>query len=550
MSLLRLLIIIAGLCTIGLETMLIRSSRPFRRPSVIFMGVFSVASSLFVVFLFFNHVCFPLHLNITDGGFLQQFERAASFTTMYPAPAPDFIPWAYNPLYVLISVPFSWFLGVNLFTLRIVAVIGTIGCGLLLFMIVKHRTGSKWWALIAVGLFSNAYYAMEGQFDSARPESMLMLLVLLGCYTIDNWPSRIGGLLGVAILCCAFWVKQHGAVFTVGAVLLLTFRDGLRRSIPYWIVALVLGPICYTVLGQFLFGSHFHFYTWKVPTQWSEMTTENVIRYGRFMVKFYPLLSASALGMVIWRLKNKRLTTDIWTFQFIFAACTGLLGILDTYSSDNIFIPVGTWSILVGVLGFATLLRGLELDRYFSLRLAGIAVSFSLLVYNPFNVIVPKQSTQSYADLLRLLKNLNGQVFAPSQGYIKDFRFYPAVHWGALEDLIRGPGRDTRNHPITRGLLHAVIAPDRESFILINHPLRGYPWLAFLMDYYELDQDFGDRFKSLRILPGRYDHGWPRYLYRYSPGKAARRTLGGSVREPSNTSSVELGMVEPKLGMP
>ena len=32
--------------------------------------------------------------------------------------------------------------------------------------------------------------------------------------------------------------------------------------------------------------------------------------------------------------------------------------------------------------------------------------------------------------------------------------------------------------------------------------------------------DFEERFEPLRVLPARWDHGWPRYLYRYAPDEA------------------------------
>jgi len=38
-----------------------------------------------------------------------------------------------------------------------------------------------------------------------------------------------------------------------------------------------------------------------------------------------------------------------------------------------------------------------------------------------------------------------------------------------------------------------------------------------LNETYTLEVDFGDRFKPLSVLPKRFFHGWPRYLYRYHP---------------------------------
>ncbi len=57
---------------------------------------------------------------------------------------------------------------------------------------------------------------------------------------------------------------------------------------------------------------------------------------------------------------------------------------------------------------------------------------------------------------------------------------------------------------------------------------EGWPQhLRFLLDYYVLDTDLGDRFEPLRCLPKPYDHGWPRYLYRFAPADAAGAAAAG-----------------------
>jgi hypothetical protein len=137
------------------------------------------------------------------------------------------------------------------------------------------------------------------------------------------------------------------------------------------------------------------------------------------------------------------------------------------------------------------------------------------------DVIASPRAQESYKDMIVMLKQLDGSVYAPSLGQLQsDYAFYPVAHWATLEDLIRGPGVDTRDHPNTRRLLEPVIQPGKPAYILANYPLDAYPWIAFLEDYYTLEIDFKERFEPLRILPGRWDSGWPRYLYRYAPGEA------------------------------
>ena len=191
-------------------------------------------------------------------------------------------------------------------------------------------------------------------------------------------------------------------------------------------------------------------------------------------------------------------------------------------SSNNVYIPVGTWFILVGVLGiheFGKRREGLERLGASSLLLF---VSFALLLYNPLNEICSFRASESYDDLVAELNGVDGTVYAPSLGQLQEgYVLYPAAHWVALEDMLRGPGKETRDHPTVRRLLQPVIEPNGPTYILSNYPLDDLiPALAFLTDYYVLAEDYEDRFKPLRVLPGRWDHAWPRYLYRYDAAKA------------------------------
>jgi hypothetical protein len=83
--------------------------------------------------------------------------------------------------------------------------------------------------------------------------------------------------------------------------------------------------------------------------------------------------------------------------------------------------------------------------------------------------------------------------------------------------MVRGPGKDTRRNPLIMKTLEPLLDTGRKAYILDNRPLTTFPWFQYLNDSFELQSDFGDRFKALRCLPGRFDHLWPRYLYRRKP---------------------------------
>jgi hypothetical protein len=252
-------------------------------------------------------------------------------------------------------------------------------------------------------------------------------------------------------------------------LLYLTWRDGLKRSLPYWLVAVVFGPVLYVFGGTTLFGSHFHYFTWQVPRNWSEFSVLTLYRYLGFILLSYPVLALSGSLMTLWIGFRDRKRLDVWYVQFAFALLTGLMGTLDIGSSDNVYIPVGTWFILVGVLGLYELATRTRVAQRYALHLVALLVTLAVLFYNPLTVTVSSRVQKSYADLVGFLHDLDGSVYAPALGQLQgDYTLYPAAHWVALEDMIRGPGRDTRDHPNTRRLLEPALHPSGPAYILYS----------------------------------------------------------------------------------
>jgi len=470
----------------------------------------------FVIYLWFNHVRFPLNLDLTEGTLLQEFQRAASFRAIYPEPSSGYFPLAYNPLSYFLAVPFSWIFGVNLFTLRFVAILGMVGSGAILYLVVRGRTKSRWCGFAAVGLFAGAYRVMDAYLDSAHADSWLLFSALLGTYLIDRNRSRISNLAGVIVLVLAFWFKQHGALFAIGGLIYLTGREGLKGSLVYWLTAVAAGPLLYLFGGPTLFGPYLHYFTWEVPRRWSSLGVHTLRRYFGFIALSYPVMALSGGLPVLSKLVKNANRLSIWDVQFVFALLSGFMGSLDSESSQNVFIPMGMWFILLGSIELWEFSRNRETFKRFDVQVFALFVTLALFIYNPSTVIVSPRANAVYGEFVDVLNGLKGNIYAPSLGQLqRGYTFHPAAHWVALEDVIRGPGLDTRNHPSTRRLLEPTINPGGPAYIIANYPLDYFQFLAFLEESYVLEEDFGDRFKALRVLPKRFDHSWPRYLYRY-----------------------------------
>jgi len=530
--LLSLVVLAVGLGIAALEWAFPRHTRWLAKPLGWALGGYAVAHLLWVVFLCVVHAQFPLHIDLMEGSVWQHFQRAAAFEAIYPAPTPEYVPLAYNPLYYFVAIPFGWVLGKGLFALRLVAVVGMLGSGLVLYAVARAKTGSRWWGLMAIGLFAAAYRAMDTHLDTAHSDSWFLCAALLGTLILDRHRSRGGQLAGIALLVASFWFKQHGALFVLGGLLAITWRDGVKRTIPAWLLAAGLGPALYVLAGPVLFGSHFHYFTWEVPSGWSEYTPGLLRRFVGFVVKRYAVLAAAAVGIVGWAALGAwrdRWRPNVWEVQLVFALLTGLMGSLDAGSADNVYIAMGTWLILMGTLGLHSLASSPAAAARPWPHLVALLVSFALLAYDPRTVVTSPGARQSYADFIELLRSLPGTVYAPAQGQLVDgYTFYPAAHWVALDDMTRGPRRGPEAQVLAAQLLAPVRHPKGPAYILTNQPLElTAPVLADLTQVYVLESDLGNRFERLRVLPKLYDHGWPRYLYRYEPGRALSHWSSG-----------------------
>ena len=398
----------------------------------------------------------------------------------------------------------------------------------MIFAAVRRHAHSTWWGLIAVGAFAAAYHVMDAYLDTAHSDSWMLCAALLGTYLIDSPRSKGMRVLGVVVLILSFWFKQHGAIFAIGGVLYLTWCEGWRASWPYWLVAILLGPVAYLAAVQWPFGPAFHYFTWSVPRGWSRVGMDMVYRLARYVGVWYPAAVVCALGALANDAVRPRARLTVWDVQFLAGCASALMGALDWGSANNVFIPFGTFTLVLAMMGLAQLARRTataQLRWVPALPSLGVACVMLPLLYDPRTAIVPEAAARTaYGDLVAVVRSAGGTVYAPDIGQTEDTSlFSPAAHWVALEDMGRGPGHTPADRMRAWRVLDPVVHPGGPAFVLTNLPLeRETPPISLLARYYTLQRDFGERFAALAGTPKRFNHGFPRYLYRYTG--AARDT--------------------------
>jgi hypothetical protein len=270
----------------------------------------------------------------------------------------------------------------------------------------------------------------------------------------------------------------------------------------------------YALAPGTILGPGFHFFTWHVPSGWSQFGAHTIPRVVLYVAAFYPALGCVALWGA-WRAVRAR-QIGLLELQLGAAALTAFMGSLDPGSSYNVFIPLAAFTIVYGTIELARMSERVPLWHGIRPAPALALLAFATLIHDPRDFWLPSSSAASYADLQSTIRALDGKVYAPGIGQLTDGpQLYPAAHWVALDDIMRGPHRSAADSALARHLLDPIRHPAITAYVLTNHPLATLaPPVSELADGYTLVQDYGERFVALTALPRRFDHGYPRYLYR------------------------------------
>jgi hypothetical protein len=263
-------------------------------------------------------------------------------------------PPSVNPLFYVIALPFAWFFGPSLMLLRIIALAGVVCAAISLALIIHRQMASWWWTWAALGLFARLCI-LTGDFSGdLTPISWLLACTLLGSYLIARNHSEGMKLVGLVLLIEAFWFHQAGAIFLMGGLLFLTWRDGERASLLYWVLATTLAVAAWAFLAPLLFGERFHQFTVSGPNPDRLFAAERWLQDGRYWLNNFPLLILAGLCLLVVALWRRRALIDLPMVQFLCALLFGGVAFFVLPVSPGILAPgvlalAGVWAIVVGL---------------------------------------------------------------------------------------------------------------------------------------------------------------------------------------------------------
>jgi 4-amino-4-deoxy-L-arabinose transferase-like glycosyltransferase len=339
---------------------------------------------------------------------------------LYDEPSVFFIPFAYNPLYFFLSAGLMKIIGVGFFVPRLLSILATLGCLVLLYTIVTRDLKSRVPGIVAAGLYAASFQFAGSWMDTAKTDSLFLFLVLsafvVGRKHSRVWRQILGGLLFVG----AFYTKQL-ALLIVLIVGLFSLVDSRGRTWLQWTTAAVVGAATFWWLDQTTNG-WFSFYTVDIST-YHARNPDVLDAWRRLVFRMWPSILVGCIYLAVtlrMRASSNVERTDLWHNGSLGLALilTSLAIFSKVWIYDNGFIPACLGLAMLTGLGYACVLRSIRsigwqrnTQALLGITALLILLQFTMLAYDPTKQIptredrleMPKQPTYTSCPTRTLL---------------------------------------------------------------------------------------------------------------------------------------------------
>jgi hypothetical protein len=320
------------------------------------LAAIAFLSAAFIALFFyiaFRRMHFPLQLEWLEGGVLDTAVRVLHHQAIYVQPSYHFVPNIYTPLYFYVAVPLLRLLGTSLATLRLVSILCTAGCLVLLFIQTRIITRNALAALLSAGLFAALYGSVDAWYDLARIDMLFLLLTLLAILLSYRGHAVLAALAFVL----AYQTKQGAGIIAVFVMLHETQKP---RRIVIGLSTFFIGTVGSIFLLNHASHGWYSYYTLNLPSHHALVPIELISFFTRGLFAHLGLAFAViSLGVIFarWRSpENSRLAF------FLIATTTGtflsaLSGRIHSGGSVNVMLPLYAWICVLFGIALATLLR-------------------------------------------------------------------------------------------------------------------------------------------------------------------------------------------------
>ncbi len=214
--------------------------------------------------LAYKRLRYPYELEWMEGGMVDHIQWILSGRQLYVKPSLDFIPFTYTPFFFYLSAFFARIVGTGFISIRLVAILSTLGCFGMIFELVRRETKSIFFGLVSVGLFAATYRISGSWFDVGRVDMLFLLLALLSFYVLRFHDSYNSLIISGLLISLAFLTKQTALFIGIAmCVYCLLYLRGWKKIVYPATFAAVLGIS--TLLLNAVSGGWYTYYIFTLP---------------------------------------------------------------------------------------------------------------------------------------------------------------------------------------------------------------------------------------------------------------------------------------------
>lgn len=421
-----------------------------------------------VLFIVLSRINYRYDLEWVEGASLIQVYRVYTGQSLYSHPTLEYIPMVYPPLYFYLAAALVRFTGLSFLPLRIISFASTIGSLIAIHFIVKEKTKSTVFALLATGSFVATFRLGGAWFDIARVDMLFVFLSLAGVYFTAGQTTRHSITAGT-LFSLAFLTKQTALpIFVVlGGATFLLFR---KQTLPLVGSFALLSMSSYFYLNSTTNG-WYQYYVFTLPSsfqvRWSSMLRVLQAGFGVDVVVLLIGLSPLVLGF------RKTIQDKLHVFFYLSAAgfvSASLIARMGHEGYDNNMLPAyAGLAILFGtglqwlVLHFDS--HGIHANLMRTAIWLAVFLQFVWLGYNPSQQIPTLADKRAGDALVAELRSVSGDVLIPYDSYLALFAGKKVYfHFAALDGLRS---------------LRAKIRPEVKDIL---EQLHSTPFGLFIMD--------------------------------------------------------------------
>ena len=414
----------------------------------------SAAAILAFIAVAVSRLPHPLPLDPAESVWLSETSRLLRGQPLMAEPTLRYIPLPAMPGFAVIAALPGALVGPQLWVLRLIAMLSTLGTAWLVSRAVKAETGSTLFAVVSVGLLFAAFAASGGRLDAGRPEALAWFLALAGLATLRFTTGIAGAVGAAALLALAFFTAAHTGWFAIAALIHVTLNDR-PRALAFIVAAAACFGGGLLMLARTL-GPWFAFYAWDVPVHSihpDRVKLATIIGtglMGTLTPLALPVIMAAALPSALWRGRN-----GIWVWSVVGGALAAIVGAIEPPAISPGLGPALVTLVIAGPIALVRVVSHLaawpgseRAGRSWVLH-AILLLQFFPLAYGLRSQIPDPRAAQARTTLVERLRAVPGPVLVPGYG-----------------EVARQAGKEESYHPLALELLLAA----KGNALLLRRP--------------------------------------------------------------------------------